>query len=213
MKLNNTAAWSALESHKQEVADLNLVALFEQDPQRFENFSLDAAGVFLDYSKNLLTPKTRELLLCLAEQQQLKDKIQALLSGEQVNNTERRQALHSALRAASSEYSHDVSAVLQKIESFVKGVHDGSSTGHTGVKFTDVVNIGIGGSDLGPVMVSEALQPYQLDGIQAHFVSNVDASDIATTLEKLDPATTLFVVASKTFTTQETLTNANTARN
>lgn len=215
MTIIKSKAWSALKSHKKELQASSLISMFEDNPGRFEQFSLEAAGIFLDYSKNLITPKTLQLLFDLAEKSQLKDRIEALLRGDTVNNTERRQALHTALRASTSstsEYAQTVAEVLAKMTSFVEAVHSGRIAGHTCAKFTDVVNIGIGGSDLGPMVVTEALTPYHIEGIKTHFVSNVDASDICSTLKHLNPATTLFIVASKTFTTQETLTNADTAR-
>lgn len=195
------------------------MALFEQDDDRAADFSLEAAGLFLDYSKNRLSRPGRDLLLQLAEIRQLPQAIQALLSGDRVNPTEQRAALHTALRDRSGQKvlleGEDVcqlaSAERERMLAFVRAVHEERRLGSTGKPLTTVVNIGIGGSDLGPLMVVEALKPYWLDARRSYFVSNVDGQDISDTLAQLDWETTLFVVASKTFTTQETMTNARSA--
>lgn len=194
--------------------------LFAEDPKRFDRYSFSAAGIFLDYSKNRITDTTLELLQNLAEQQSLKNKIASLFNGELVNTTEGRAALHTALRYRGEEKlpfnGHDVMpevrAVLARMRIFSDSVRDGKWRGYTGQKITDVVNIGIGGSDLGPLMVVEALKKYTSPELQSHFVSNVDGTHIVEVLERVNAESTLFIVASKTFTTQETLTNARSAR-
>ncbi len=213
-------AWQALAAHHSDVKSTPLRALFEDDKQRFEKFQLSAVGIFLDYSKNHVTEHTHELLQALAAQSGVKTKLDAQFSGEIVNPTEGRPALHSALRNRSeravnvdgSDVMPQVRDVLDRLEVFSNAVRDGSWTGFSGKPITDVVNIGIGGSDLGPLMAVEALAPFAHERITLHFVSNVDGSHMVSTLKKVDPETTLFIVASKTFTTQETLTNAHSAR-
>lgn len=212
--------WQALAAHHADVKSTPLRALFEDDKQRFEKFQLNAVGIFLDYSKNHVTQNTHKLLLALAEESGVKNKLDAQFSGEIVNPTEGRPALHSALRNRSeravnvggSDVMPQVRDVLDRLEIFSNAVRDGSWTGYSGKPITDVVNIGIGGSDLGPLMAVEALAPFAHERISLHFVSNVDGSHMVSTLKKVNPETTLFIVASKTFTTQETLTNAHSAR-
>ena len=193
--------------------------LFANDPERFNKFSIEYAGILYDFSKNRATEKTIDLLVALAEEAGLKEKIEAMFTGEKINVTERRAVLHTALRnrcntpvfVDGKDVMPDVNRVLAKMKDFSGRVRSGEWKGYTGKAITDVVNIGIGGSDLGPCMVCEALTPYQTN-ITPHFVSNVDGTHIAETLKKLDPETTLFIIASKTFTTQETMTNAETAK-
>jgi glucose-6-phosphate isomerase len=194
--------------------------LFARDPQRFERFSLELGSILLDYSKNRITEETMTLLLDLARQAGLAERIEAMFSGERINTTEGRAVLHVALRNRSNrpirvdgrDVMPDVNRVLDKMRRFSEAVRSGGWRGYTGQAITDVVNIGIGGSDLGPKMVTTALQPYGHPNLQVHFVSNVDSTDLVETLKALSPETTLFLVASKTFTTQETMTNARSAR-
>ncbi len=212
--------WSALEEHSRDIREQHMRDLFAADPGRFDRFSLSLGEMLLDYSKNRITARTMELLETLADQARLKEWIDRMFSGERINNTEQRAVLHTALRApADAEVMVDgrnvipeVQRVLDRMEDFCARVRDGRWTGCTGKAITDIVNIGIGGSDLGPHMVSTALRPYWKAGLSAHFVSNVDGTDINETLAKLDAETTLFIIASKTFTTRETMTNAHTAR-
>ena len=204
--------WSQLKNHYQGIKSLGLRDLFQQDSARAQRFSVVAAGIHLDYSKNRMTPETLTLLIQLAQHCHLPEKIVALFKGAEVNGTEHRPALHTALRCLISQALPEVREQLAKMETLVLKIHEGSWKGFSGKKITDVVNIGIGGSDLGPRMVVHALKPYHLGLVHTHFVSNVDGADIATVLEKLNPETTLFIVASKSFTTQETLMNAQTAR-
>jgi glucose-6-phosphate isomerase len=213
-------AWSALRAHQQDVANLHLRELFASDPGRFARFSGAGAGLFLDYSKNLVTAQTLPLLIQLAEQAGVAQRREAMLSGARVNVTENRAVLHTALRNRSGrpvqvdgkDVMPDVQRVLAQMRRFADAVRSGAAHGHSGRAFTDVVNIGIGGSDLGPLMACEALEPYGRAELRAHFVSNVDGAHLGRTLKRLDAHTTLFIVASKTFTTQETLANARTAR-
>jgi glucose-6-phosphate isomerase len=219
MRPTATPAWAALVAHQQDVARTELRQLFADDNRRYERFSMEAAGLFLDYSKNRIVQQTLPLLVALANEAGVPEKIAAMFAGERINHTENRAVLHTALRNRSGtsvqvdgrDVMPDVRRVLAHMREFVDAVREGKATGHTGKPFTDVVNIGIGGSDLGPYMASEALEPYG-GRVRVHFVSNVDAAHLGRTLKRLDPATTLFIVASKTFTTQETLTNARTAR-
>jgi glucose-6-phosphate isomerase len=213
-------AWSALRAHQQAIAHLHLRDLFAGDPARFARFSCEGAGLFLDYSKNLLTGETMPLLVKLAEQAGVAQRREAMLSGARINVTENRAVLHTALRNRSGRpvlvdgqnVMPDVQRVLAGMRRFADEVRSGAARGHTGRAFTDVVNIGIGGSDLGPLMACEALESYGRADLRAHFVSNVDGAHLGRTLKRLDAQTTLFIVASKTFTTQETLANARTAR-
>lgn len=221
-KINPTAtnAWKKLSTHHSEVKNHNIKALFENDASRFEQFSIHFNDILFDYSKNLVTDDTRKLLLELAEECKLKSAIEAMFTGEKINETEDRAVLHTALRSFSDtpilvdgvDIIPEIKKVRQQMKSFCEKIHDGTWKGYTGKKIKHIVNIGIGGSDLGPVMVTEALKPYWVDGIQAHFVSNVDGTQIVEILKTLNPEETLFLIASKTFTTQETMTNAHTAR-
>ena len=215
-----TQAWQQLTQHFLAMRQMQMKDLFAADPQRFTQFSLRFEDVLVDYSKNIVTADTLNALLQLAEECGLKGSIQAMYSGEKINATEGRSVLHVALRNRSNrpilvdgvDVMPEVNAVLAKMEAFSKRILSGEWKGYTGKSITDIVNIGIGGSDLGPVMVTEALKPYWQTGMSVHFVSNVDGTHIAETLKPLNPETTLFCIASKTFTTQETMTNAETAR-
>ncbi len=216
----STQSWNYLLNHFKEVKDFQMKDLFLQDEKRFEKFHIDLGGFIIDFSKNRINSRTLELLLSLAEECRLKEAINAMFSGEAINATENRAVLHTALRRSrKNPVYHDgeniselISEVLDKMESFCNKIHNGEWKGFSGKRISDIVNIGIGGSDLGPVMVTEALKAYQIPGITTHFVSNVDGTHISEVLKKIDPETTLFIVASKTFTTQETMTNAHTAR-
>ncbi len=216
-----TQAWLLLKRHfEEEMGRVHMKDLFAKDPDRFSKFSLTAEDILFDYSKNIITAKTLQLLLQLANDCSLKEAIEAMFSGEKINETEGRSVLHIALRNLSDnpvmsdgkDVMPEVRKVREQMKAFCEKVHSGEWKGYTGKKIKYVVNIGIGGSDLGPVMVTEALKPYWLEGIQPHFVSNVDASQIAEILKEITPDETLFLIASKTFTTQETMTNAGTAR-
>ncbi len=219
-KLTQSAAWQALNAHFSEVEHLHMRQMFQDDPDRAEKFSIKLGPLLFDYSKNRITEQTRRLLADLADQAQLSEYIERKLSGNKINTTEQRAVLHTALRNRSerpvyvngSDVMPDVQRVLRLMRRFSDRVRSGVHLGHTGRAITDIVNIGIGGSDLGPLMVCEALKPYAMPNLRAHFVSNVDATHISETLKKLDAETTLFIVSSKTFTTQETLTNARSAR-
>ncbi len=212
--------WQALQAHGEAMAKRHLRDLFASDPDRFDKFSLQFEEILLDFSKNLITDETLSLLLDLARQAGVRSWIERMFRGERINNTEKRAVLHVALRNLSNtpievdgrDVMPGVNRVLEQMERFTGRVRSGAWRGCTGKAITDVVNIGIGGSDLGPHMVTTALRPYWQKGMQAHFVSNVDGTDIAETLAKIDPETTLFIIASKTFTTRETMTNAHTAR-
>jgi glucose-6-phosphate isomerase len=218
--LTDSSIWHELQHHFHEVAELQMRDLFAADPQRFDKFSLCFNDILFDYSKNRITDKTLPLLFALAKQRKLDDKIKAMFAGEKINQSEQRAVLHVALRNRSQhsimvngrDVNADVNQVLDKIRGFCDAVHSGIWRGFTGKVITDVVNIGIGGSDLGPRMVVRALQPYSTGKIQTHFVSNVAQADLLNTLSQLNPETTLFLIASKTFTTQETMTNALSAR-
>jgi len=218
--LKTSKAWLALENHQQEIVNEHMRGLFTQDPQRFSKFSISFNDILFDFSKNRITDKTISLLIDLARQSNLKENIESMFCGEKINITEGRSVLHVALRNRSNtpilvdgqDVMPEVNRVLEKIRQFSNAVRSGAWKGYTGKPIRDVVNIGIGGSDLGPKMVCEALKPYGKKGLHVHFVSNVDSTDIVETLKPLNPATTLFLVASKTFTTQETMTNAHTAR-
>ncbi|MFM4854425.1 glucose-6-phosphate isomerase [Aeromonas caviae] len=215
-----TQAWQALEAHFAANKEMRLKDLFAQDPKRFDKFSLTFGGdILVDYSKNLITEETLKLLVNLAGETDLRSAIDAMFNGDKINMTEGRAVLHTALRNRSDrpievdgkDVMPEVNAVLAKMKGFCEKVIRGEWKGYTGKAIQHVVNIGIGGSDLGPVMITEALRPYK-NHLEMHFVSNVDGTHIAETLKKIDPETTLFLVASKTFTTQETMTNALTAR-
>ncbi len=215
-----TAAWKALQEHFSEMKNVHMRELFQKDPGRFSRYSIVTRDIVFDYSKNIVNDKTLQLLFQLATECRLKDGIDAMFNGEKINETEGRAVLHTALRNLSAEpvfaegtdIMPDVRKVLKQMKNFCKRVHDGGWRGYTGKRIKYVVNIGIGGSDLGPLMVTEALKPYWLEDIQTYFVSNVDGTHIAETLKKIKPERTLFLIASKTFTTQETMTNAFTAR-
>ena len=217
----STNAWKALEIHYSSyMKQVHLRQLFQEDPERFKHFSLNAGYLLFDYSKNLVTRETMELLFQLAMETRLPEAIEAMFSGEAINATENRAVLHIALRNCfdkpvmlnGQDVMPGVKAVLEQMKNCCDKIHSGKWIGYTGKKIKYIVNIGIGGSDLGPVMVTEALRPYWKDGMQVYFVSNVDGSHIAETLEKVQADETLFLIASKTFTTQETMTNAHTAR-
>lgn len=216
--LTRSSAWLALNAHQSDMATHHLRTLFAEDPQRFDKFSLRFGDILLDYSKQPVDETTIRLLLALAKQQHLENWITRMANGEKINSTENRAALHIALRATSpvftddTDVTPDVCRVLQQMERFVGKIHSREHKGYSDLPITDVVNIGIGGSDLGPVMATEALKPYHLPHLRTHFVSNLDGAHLAGTLQHLDPATTLFIIASKTFTTRETLTNAHSAR-
>jgi len=212
--LRDTAAWRALEAHAAETRDLHLRELFADDPARGERLTLEAEGIFLDYSKNRITDETLRLLLDLAAERGVAGRRDAMFAGEHINVTEDRAVLHVALRAPEgSPYARpEVFEVLDRMSAFADRVRSGEWKGHTGWRIRNVVNIGIGGSDLGPVMAYEALRHYSQRDLMFRFVSNVDGTDIAEATRDLDPEETLFIVSSKTFTTLETLTNATTAR-
>ncbi|MFN8526172.1 MAG: glucose-6-phosphate isomerase [Chloroflexota bacterium] len=218
--LTGMDSWQALGRHHAEVGSIHLKALFAQDSRRGERMTLEAAGVFLDYSKNRVTDRTIALLVELALEAGLRSKIDAMFGGEKINQTENRAVLHVALRAPRGQkilvdgvdVVPDVHAVLDRLADFAERVRDGRWTGYTGKRIRNVINIGIGGSDLGPVMAYEALRAYSQRDLTLRFVSNVDGTDFAEATRDLDPAETLFIVSSKTFTTLETLTNARSAR-
>jgi glucose-6-phosphate isomerase len=213
-------AWTALETHYEKVRDLHLRKVFESDAKRGERLTAEAAGVFLDYSKNRVTDETLGLLLRLAEESGLRGRIDAMFAGEQINVTEHRAVLHTALRAPrgtsiivdGEDVVPHVHAVLDRMSAFADRVRSGAWKGHTGRPIRNVVNIGIGGSDLGPVMAYEALRFYSDRNMTFRFVSNVDSTDLVEATRDLDPAETLFIVSSKTFTTLETMTNGASAR-
>ncbi len=220
MGFSNSSAWKTLTEHSQTLKTKKISALFEEEKGRFELFSINAAGIFLDFSKNILTKETFSLLLKLAEEHDLKNWIKKMFSGEKINITENRSVLHIALRNRSNspitvegkDIMPDINRVLNRIRNFSDSVRNGTWKGYSEKKITDIVNIGIGGSNLGPAMAVEALTPYTDPKLKLHFVSNVDGTHIAETVKKLNPETTLFIIASKTFTTLETMTNAKTAR-
>jgi len=215
-----TTSFKALEAHYKKIKDIHMRQFFKDDPERFTKFSLTFKDILFDYSKNIVTKETMKLLFDLAEEIQLKDAIKQMFSGEKINETENRAVLHAALRNRSNkpikvdgiDVMPEVNAVLDQMKKFSYKVSLGKWMGYTHKPISDVVNIGIGGSDLGPAMVTEALKAYKKKKINTHFVSNVDGANIAETLKGLDPEKTLFIIASKTFTTQETMTNAYTAR-
>jgi glucose-6-phosphate isomerase len=214
------SAWDALASHYKQVSKLHLHQLFADDPKRGERMVVEAAGLYLDYSKNCVTDETLRLLLQLAEESGLRARIDAMFSGEKINVTEKRAVLHTALRAPKNaailvdgkNVVPEVHEVLDRMSDFANRVRGGKWKGHTGKRIRNVINIGIGGSDLGPVMAYEALRYYSDRSMTFRFVSNVDGTDFAEAVQDLDPAETLFIVSSKTFTTLETMTNAQTAR-
>jgi glucose-6-phosphate isomerase len=218
--LTQSAAWKALAAHRDQIKSVHMRDLFATDPGRFDAFTLRFEDLLLDYSKNRVTAQTMTLLRALAKQADLAGWTAKMFAGEKINTTEDRAVLHVALRNRSSrpivvdgkDVMPEVNAVLAHMKEFSEAIRSGAWTGYTGKRITDVVNIGIGGSDLGPVMVTEALKPYAKRDLRVHFVSNIDGTHIAETVRALSPETTLFLVASKTFTTQETMTNAQTAR-
>jgi glucose-6-phosphate isomerase len=215
-----TAAWQQLDSLADSMRDVHMRELFAQDPDRFRKFSFCLDDMMIDFSKNLITNETVNALLQLASECKVREAIDALFEGDFINETENRSVLHVALRnfsgrpaySAGKDVMPDVQRVQQQMREFCEKVHSGAWKGYTGKSIRYIVNIGIGGSDLGPLMVTEALKPYRKEGIRSYFVSNVDASHIAEVLKEVDPEETLFLIASKTFTTQETMTNAQTAR-
>jgi len=219
-KLTNSLGWKALQSHYETVKDLEIKDLFAHDSARFEVFSTQFNDILVDYSKNRVTAETLTLLLNLAKEAEIKEWTEKMFTGEKINFTESRAVLHTALRNRSNEPVYfegkdvmpDINKVLAQMKIFCDKVRSGNWKGYSGKSITDVVNIGIGGSDLGPVMVTEALKPYGRQSFHVHFVSNVDGTHIVEALKKVNPETTLFIIASKTFTTQETLANAESAK-
>ncbi len=220
INFTQTQAYEYLSNHLVEMGNIHMKDLFAKDPERFKKFSLQFNDIFVDYSKNRIDDQTIALLLQLAKECDLENAIKSMFNGEVINETENRAVLHTALRNRKNtpvlvdgkDVMPDVNEVLAKMKSFSEAIISGSWKGYTGKAITDVVNIGIGGSDLGPVMVTEALKAYK-NHLNLHFVSNVDGTHIAETLKQVDPETTLFLIASKTFTTQETMTNGHSARN
>jgi glucose-6-phosphate isomerase len=218
--ITGSPAWKALAAHYPSASKLHLRDLFQQDPGRFEKFSARFEDILLDFSKNRITDETFRLLLGLAQQADVRGWAEKMFNGEKINTSEDRAVLHIALRNRSNrpilvdgkDVMPEVNRVLAHMRQFSEAIRNGTWTGYTGKRITDIVNIGIGGSDLGPVMITEALKPYSKRDLHVHFVSNVDGTHIAETLRELDPETTLFIIASKTFTTQETITNALSAK-
>jgi glucose-6-phosphate isomerase len=215
-----TRSWQLLQAHFSEMKNAQIKEIFKNDPDRFKKYSLQIEDIVFDYSKNRITDKTLQLLFQLADECKVKDAITAMFNGDIINETEHRSVLHTALRNFSdqpvfsegNDVMPEVKKALKKMKTFCNAIHSGKLRGYSGKKIKYVVNIGIGGSDLGPQMVTEALKPYWIDGIQTHFVSNIDGTHIVETLKQVKPERTLFLIASKTFTTQETMTNAHTAR-
>lgn len=218
--LTDAIEWQELQQHYNALANVQMKDLFKQDKNRFNNFSLQAAGITLDYSKNILTNDTLALLIKLAQQANIEAKRDAMFSGEKINATENRAVLHTALRNFSGkavladgvDVMPEVKATLEKVKSFVNAISTGEKTGYTNKAFTDIVSVGIGGSFLGPKIMSEALKPYQQKQLKVHFIANVDACHMMDVLSGLNPETTMVITSSKTMTTQETLRNANTAK-
>ena len=215
-----TAAWKKLNDHYKEIHKIPMKDYFKENPNRFKEFCYSLPEIVCDFSKNIMTETTRDLLIELANECELGSAINSMFKGDPINATEDRPVLHTALRNFSGKPVYvdgkdvmpQVRKELEHMKSFCRKIHKGEWTGYSGKKIKYIVNIGIGGSDLGPKMVTEALKPYWIKGIQPYFVSNVDGSDIAEVLKKITPEETLFLIASKTFTTQETMTNAHTAR-
>ena len=215
-----TQAWSSLLQHYEEIKNVSMRDLFSNDADRYTNFSLRFDDIFFDYSKNIISKKTMQLLLQLADECKVKEGINAMFSGGIINGTEKRSVLHTALRnfsgepvfAEGNDVMPEIKKVLGKMKTFTGKVHSGKHRGYSGKRIKFIVNIGIGGSDLGPLMVTEALKPYWHKKIETYFVSNIDGTHIAEILKKVNPEKTLFLIASKTFTTQETMTNAHSAR-
>lgn len=218
--LIRTPEWQALSKHQSQLAGVHMRTLFRDDPERFHRFSVSAAGLQLDYSKNRIDRSTLGLLTALAEARHLTAARDAMFSGQPINNTEHRPALHTALRAGPEQDIRvdgvnivpEIQATLKRMEAFVEQVHSGARTGYRGDSLTDVVSIGIGGSYLGPRMMTEALRPYTRDGVRCHYVANIDGTDISEVLKSVQPETTLFLIQSKSFGTQETLENSKLAR-
>lgn len=221
MALTDSAVWKKLVRYRKSNPNLNLKSLFEIDDNRADKFSVQACDIFVDYSKNLINDEVMGLLFDLARQQQVDDKKRAMYAGDKINSTENREVLHTALRspenqpvyADGKDVSENVAEVLKKMGSFSQAIRSGEWKGHTGKKIKNIVNIGIGGSDLGPVMAYEALKAYSDRNLNVRFVSNIDATHFVENTIDLNPEETLFIIASKTFTTDETMTNAQTARN
>ena len=217
---SKTVAWKKLHDHFKEMKHVSMKDLFREDADRFKKYSLAVPDIIFDFSKNLVSDETMKLLLELAYECQLHKAIKEMFTGELINETEHRAVLHTALRNFSGKpvmtEGKDVMVEVKKewehMKTFCRKIHKGEWKGYTGKKIKYIVNIGIGGSDLGPVMVTEALKPYWIKDIHPHFVSNVDGTDLAEVLKKITPDETLFLIASKTFTTQETMTNAHSAR-
>ena len=217
---SKTNAWKELSEHFNKMKVIHMRDLFDEDPTRFSRFSIQFEDILVDFSKNVLKEETLNLLLKLAEETDVKDAIEKMFSGEKINETENRAALHTALRNRTNipvivdgkDIMPEINAVLNQVKKFSDKVISGKWHGYTGKSITDIINIGIGGSDLGPAMVTEALKPYAKPNISVHYVSNVDGTHMAETLKHLNPETSLLMIASKTFTTQETMTNAHTAR-
>ncbi|MEP7229862.1 MAG: glucose-6-phosphate isomerase [Ginsengibacter sp.] len=215
-----TAPWKLLQTHFEAMKHVRIKDLFTEDSERFARLSFALPGIVCDFSKNIVTDETLGLLLQLADECGLREAIDAMFSGEKINETEGRPVLHTALRnfsggpvwADGKDVMPDVKKVLDQMKTFSEKIHSGVWKGYSGKKIKYIVNIGIGGSDLGPVMVTEALRPYHVEDITTHFVSNIDGTDLAEVLKKITPEETLFLIASKTFTTQETMTNAHSAR-
>ena len=218
--LTRSPAWKALKTHHKQMAGVHMRDLFAADAQRFDKYTLRFNDLLLDYSKNIINETTLQLLLDLAREASVLENAARMFNGEKINFTENRSVLHVALRNRSNrpilserkDVMPGVNKVLAHMRVFSDQVRSGGWKGYTGKAITDIINIGIGGSDLGPVMATEALKPFAAEHLKMHFVSNIDGTQLAETLKQLDPETALFIVASKTFTTQETLTNARSAR-
>src|SRR5690348_588295 len=220
LPLTSRPSWKALQAHQEKMRDVHLRTLFADDAKRGERMTAEAAGIFLDYSKNRVTDETLALLRALAEESGLRERIDAMFRGDKINITEDRAVLHVALRAPKGtsiivdgeDVVPRVHAVLDRMADVSNRIRNGAWKGHTGRRIRNVVNIGIGGSDLGPVMAYEALKHYSERSMTFRFISNVDDTDFAETVRDLEPAETLFIISSKTFTTLETMSNAQTAR-
>lgn len=216
--LTESRAWLALKAHRETLAGASIAQLSAADPQRFEHFSMRCGELLLDYSKNLISAETVKLLCALARERNVGGQTQRMFAGEKINTTENRPALHTALRGErpvmvdGADVMPQVHSTLKRMREFTNGVRAGTVTGHGGKRYTDVINIGIGGSHLGPALATRALAPYSDPALRVHFITNIDAAAVQRTLAPLDPATTLVIIASKTFTTVETLANAGTVR-
>ncbi len=219
-KPTHLPAWEKLQAHFQDIKALHMGDLFAHDPARFDRFSLQLNDILFDYSKNRITPETLDLLVQLAEQADVEGWRERMFNGEMINHTERRSVMHTALREQSGKptfaqqvrIDEEIKTELDRVKKLAENIRSRTWRGHSNQPITDVVNIGIGGSHLGPMMVTEALHPYAIHDLRIHYVSNIDENHINNTLETLNPDTTLFIIASKSFTTQETLVNANTAK-